>query len=80
MNFIAGFLLMISGGEEIESFWVFSGLLSLRNEEYPIMDGLTGFFTDGFPLVFKYIDIFDRFFSEILPDLREHFEQEAVVP
>jgi hypothetical protein len=28
MNFIAGFLLMVSGGEEVESFWVLSGLLA----------------------------------------------------
>jgi len=69
MNFIAGFLLMVSGGLEVESFWVFSGLLATRTQQYPIMDGLTDFFIDDFPLVFKYMEVFKIFFSEILPDL-----------
>ena len=72
MNFLAGFILMVSGGREKESFWVFCALMEKRLCP-PIMDGLTDFFTDGFPLTFKYIEVFNKFFVQILPDLYEHF-------
>ena len=71
---------MVSGAKEVESFWVFNSLMEKRLDEPPIMDGLTDFYTEGFPLTFKYIEVFNRFFIQILPDLREHFEQESVFP
>ena len=51
MNFMVGFLLMVSGGREKESFWVFNAIVSNHLVEPPYMDGLTGFYENGFPIL-----------------------------
>ena len=73
MNFMVGFLLMVSGSREKECFWVFNSLVSKNSEPPPFMDGLTGFYESGFPMTFKYIFVFQHFFKTILPELQEHF-------
>ena len=73
MNFMVGFLLMVSGGREKECFWVFNSLVAKHVKEPPFMDGLTGFYELGFPMTFRYIYVFQQLFEEILPGLHEHF-------
>ena len=79
MNFIVGFILMVSGSREKESFWFFSALLS--NQSYktePYHAGLSGFYCDKFPLLVQYINAFKIIFEEEFPDLYEHFEEENI--
>jgi hypothetical protein len=40
---MAGFILMVSGGKEKETYWVFNALLQKRTE-IPDMDGLREFY------------------------------------
>ena len=52
MNFIVGFLIIISGSKEEEAFWSF--IFLGKNAHFLIL----GFFEDGFPLAYFYIYIF----------------------
>jgi len=63
---MVGFLLMVSGGREKESYWVFSALMQKR-KEIPVMDGLRGMYIQDFPMWHKYCYVFQSFFKEILP-------------
>jgi len=72
MNFLAGFILLVSGGKEKESFWVFLSLLEKSSN-----DGLSGFYAHGFPLLMQYLNVFGDLFGEHLPDLRAHLEAEG---
>ena len=72
MNFIAGLLLLVSGCNEIDTFWMFASLMELR--------GLKGFYRDGFPMLRVYLKAFDRLLDEELPELRNHFRNENVQP
>ena len=88
MNFVAGFLLITSGCREVESFWVFVSLLSnsgrpvsqdeTPTDEVPVMAGLHGFYSEGFPNMLKIQNVFNVLFKEILPNLFYHFEDEGV--
>ena len=61
MNFIVGFLLYITNGNEIDSFYLMIALLSKTyNDKY----GIRGFFTNKFPLLQFYIWIFNIEFSK----------------
>jgi hypothetical protein len=44
MNFMVGFLLMVSGSREKETFWVFNAFVAEHKVDPPFMDGLTGFY------------------------------------
>lgn len=50
MNFVAGFILLMSGGDEKAAFWFFYSLLERSYEQIPF-DGVVGFYQDGFPLL-----------------------------
>jgi hypothetical protein len=39
MNFVVGFILIMSGGKEEESFWFLVGLLQLHQEKEPFFPG-----------------------------------------
>lgn len=61
MNFLIGFLLLVSGGHEKDTFWFFSSLLNstspnqLNNNPFePRFDGLKGFYKKDFPLLQLY--------------------------
>eukprot|EP00929_Paragymnodinium_shiwhaense_P009106 TRINITY_DN113154_c0_g1_i1.p1 TRINITY_DN113154_c0_g1~~TRINITY_DN113154_c0_g1_i1.p1 ORF type:complete len:361 (+),score=57.25 TRINITY_DN113154_c0_g1_i1:122-1204(+) len=71
MNFLAGLLLLISHNEE-ESFAAFVKLMNQM--------GLAGFYRDGFPMLHKYIVAADRLMDEFVPDVRQHFIKENVLP
>ena len=75
MNFIAGFILMVSGCREKDSFWFFAALLTKRNiQGSPIMCGLNGFFTDGFPTLLRYVKVLHELMDIYMPDLHAHFQ------
>ena len=75
MNFLAGFILMVSGGKEKESFWFFRALLEKSYQPIPF-DGLTGFYEQGFSLLMQYLNVFKDLLSEQIPDLYQHFQDE----
>ena len=58
MNFIVGFLLFITNGNEIDSF------IALLSKTYNNKYGIRGFFTNKFPLLQFYIWIFHKEFSK----------------
>lgn len=70
--------MMTSGSREKESFWVLSSLMTRKTDSHPQMAGFSGFFAAGFPLLEKYMMVFDCLFKEHLPDLHAHFKQEGV--
>lgn len=55
MNFIVGFILMVSGSREKESFWFFMSLMAGKRQGLGVgsnpadMCGVNGFFLPGFP-------------------------------
>jgi len=74
---LAGFLLIISGGNEKEAFWVFYSMQERSHQQIPF-DGLCGFFEEGFPLLMQYLSIFKELFNEQIPDLSRHFDNEGL--
>ncbi len=72
MNFIMGFLLMLSGGNELEAFWVFVALI--RDHRYLMM----GFFEKEFPLLEFYLYIFYYILEEELPFVHRHLKQQMI--
>lgn len=79
MNFIVGFIMLTSGCKETESFWFFAALLQMKQiPNQPLMAGLHGFYSLGFPLLVKYQLIFDVLFQEHLPQLKQHFANEGL--
>lgn len=52
MNYIAGFLLIVSGGNEEEAFWTFVYLS--KDPKFQLL----GLFEDNFPLVYFLLYIF----------------------
>ena len=81
MNFVAGFLLLISGGKEDETFWFLVGLLSNNHlSELHSFDPLAGLYQTSFPLLLSYLDTFDRLLVAHLPKLKAHFDSIGMVP
>ena len=74
MNFVVGFLLLLSGGNEFETFWMFSAFGKKNTVSGPKFDGIDGFYQENFPLLLSYIYIFNKLFEDHLPDLQDHFE------
>ena len=72
MNFIAGFLLIVSDFNEIDSFYM---LLSLFTKDFSNNFGIRGFFLNGFPLLKYYVYQFDHIFKKKLPNLKKHFDK-----
>ena len=71
MNFIAGFLLALCDFEEVDSFFLFSSILSTTyRKEYNVR----GFFLAGFPSLKAYLYAFDHIFQLQLPKMRKHFK------
>lgn len=69
MNYVAGLLLMLSDSEE-EAF----GVLAILMDRY----GLHGFYSDGLPLLPRYVDAFCHLMQEEAPALLKHLEQEGL--
>jgi hypothetical protein len=72
MNFIVGFILEMSGGNEVESFWLFASLLGrfprksqsgeeLYEQKFKF-DGIKGFYKKNFPILMVYCEVFEIIF------------------
>jgi hypothetical protein len=70
MNFLAGFLLLVSGGAEIEVFQFFEVLFKTFQ--------LDGFFKEGMEGLKEHIWIAKRLIKKIHPKISEHFERECI--
>ena len=72
MNFIMGFLLMLSGGNEIEAFWAFVTLF--RDHRFLMM----GFFERDFPLLEFYLYVFYSILEEEMPLVHRHLKEQQL--
>lgn len=72
MNFIMGFLLMLSGGNEREAFWAFVTLF--RDHRYLMM----GFFERDFPLLEFYLYVFYSILEEEMPLVYKHLKEQQL--
>lgn len=81
MNFIAGFLLLVSGGKEEESFWFLVFLLASKYKKQSYsFDPLEGLYQSSFPLLLSHLASFDSLFTNHLPALKSHFDKIGMVP
>ncbi len=69
MNFVAGFILIMSGGKEEESFWFLVGLLQVHRDMEPFYAGFEGLYQTKFPLLHTFLDFFDTIFHKEFPEL-----------
>ena len=72
MNYVMGFILLVSGGNEQEAFWFFVALN--KGNEARFTPGIEQFYTDGFPLYYQYVEHFNNIFETQLPQVKSHFE------
>ena len=72
MNFVLGFLLMMSGGKEEEAFWFFVSLA--KRPEF----GLLGFYNKDFTLVWYFIFLFKERLEKYAPGIAEHFDGQGI--
>lgn len=70
MNFIAGFLLLVSDFNETEALYLFIALFS---NTFSNFYGIRGFFSENFPLLNAYTYAFNHFFQRKMPALKNHF-------
>jgi hypothetical protein len=68
MNFIVGFLLKLTKFDEIKTYYI------IKN----ILPDIKGLFEDGFPLLNKNINTFDKYFKQLYPTLYNHFRKNDV--
>ena len=70
MNFIAGFLLIISEFNETDTFYMMQALFS---DTFSDTLGIRGFYSENFPLLKAYMYIFEHYFGKKMPELKSHF-------
>ncbi|ETB60404.1 hypothetical protein YYC_02691 [Plasmodium yoelii 17X] len=72
MNFIVGLLLIVSNFNELETFCV---LVTLMDNYH-----LKNFYKEKFPLLNRFIYVFEKILKFEIPDLYQHFKNEEVHP
>jgi TBC1 domain family member 10 len=72
MNYVMGFILLVSGGKEEETFWFFVSLA--QGNESHFSPGIEQFYTEGFPLYYQYVEHFNNIFESQLPEVKTHFD------
>jgi len=72
MNFVVGLLLLVSGREEEEAFWMLTCLMEDQC--------LSGFYMEKFPLLQQYLHAVHQLIDNLVPDLRDHFRSENLQP
>eukprot|EP00927_Polykrikos_kofoidii_P040228 TRINITY_DN34428_c0_g1_i1.p1 TRINITY_DN34428_c0_g1~~TRINITY_DN34428_c0_g1_i1.p1 ORF type:complete len:310 (-),score=27.06 TRINITY_DN34428_c0_g1_i1:365-1294(-) len=70
MSFIVGILLLVSGCREEEALEVFVCLMD--------DNGLSGFYSEGFPMLLTYQAAFEELVRQTFPDLNKHFDSETL--
>jgi len=66
MNFLAGFLLLVSGGNESESF----GMIVAMDKKYSVMS----LYEEGFPMLMFLNFVFQREFGHALPAVQRRID------
>eukprot|EP01022_Parablepharisma_sp_SALTPOND_P021048 TRINITY_DN39_c0_g1_i8.p1 TRINITY_DN39_c0_g1~~TRINITY_DN39_c0_g1_i8.p1 ORF type:complete len:1537 (-),score=275.86 TRINITY_DN39_c0_g1_i8:771-5381(-) len=75
MNFIAAFLLIVSGFQEEDVFWVIVSLTRYKLFPDPLkIEGIEGLYSERFPLLRALQRLFDHVLRDTLPALKEHME------
>ena len=79
MNFIAGFLLIISGFREEEVFWVYVAIMESCNkwDKFKIQ-GMKGIYSNYFPVLQQMNELFRYLLVNKLPKLRNHLDQQSI--
>lgn len=72
INFICGFLLVISNQNELDTFYF---LMSLFSQTYSIKFGMRDFYTENFPLIYVFYSIFERNLKRLFPKAAEHINK-----
>ena len=74
---MVGFILLVSGGKEHDTFWFFYAILEKTHNLNPF-DGLASMYEEGFPLYMQYVQVFNELFEEYIPDLYDNFQMEGI--
>ena len=76
MNFVVGFLIIMSGFKEEDAFWAFASFMRNKIPSDPIqVNGLEGLYSEGFPLLRVLQTLFRSLLNKIIPVVREHIER-----
>jgi hypothetical protein len=70
LNFVAAFMLLISGGNEIEVFYMLCEIVDKFH--------LDGVYKEGMPYLPTLLSTFNRVFEIKMPMLYEHFQEEMI--
>jgi CRISPR/Cas system CSM-associated protein Csm2 small subunit len=76
MNYVIGFMLLISNLEEEEVFWAFIALErdKLVQDKLQIC-GVNGMYMEGFPKMNYIMECFHAIFAHLMPDLKKRFDR-----
>jgi len=69
MNFIVGYLLKVTNFDEVRTFYIFKNILF----------DIKGYFEEGFPLLRKNNNKFNKYFKELYPKLHKHFQENEIL-
>lgn len=75
MNFMVGFLMILSGYREEEVFWMFVALTKYKTANDQIqMNGIEGFYMDGFPGLLVIMRLFKEAMAICVPEIKNHLD------
>ena len=76
MNLLVGFMLLISEGNELDTFYILISNMSATFNQRKIYDySWRGLFSEGFPLLVYLNFIFDILFEENLSEIKNHLDE-----
>lgn len=76
MNYVVGFMLLVSDLEEEEVFWAFIALERDRLVQDQLqICGVNGMYMEGFPKMHYIMECFHAAFAELIPKLKLHFDR-----
>ena len=76
MNLLVGFMLLISEGNELDTFYILISNFSATFNQRKVYDySWRGLFSEGFPLLVYLNFIFDILLEENLPEIKNHLDE-----
>ena len=79
MNLIVGFLLLVSNGNELDSFFLLiSNFSSTYKERKKFNYSFRGLFSEEFPLLYFLNFIFDILLEEYIPEVKKHLDEMGI--
>ena len=76
MNLLVGFMLLISEGNELDTFYLLISNMSATFNQRKVYDySWRGLFSEGFPLLVYLNFIFDILLEENLPEIKSHLDE-----